>query len=180
MQLDALPVELREHIDDIATDWFAELAPVRPGASNNPCFLHNEELRCDILTMPRTLKDPALFPSELRKVYSKYESGVEFVDQAKGWIFMSEEEISTRVKSRREAGQHRMVDIAFCSAGMGHVRVLAYDPVSDRVYEDMDGGSNGIEREINIERRNKDQIEHRKDTLPFVDWWNGRLPPRGP
>ena len=67
-------------------------------------------------------------------------------------------------------GQARCVDIAFRYAGMGHVRVLAYDPVSGHVFEQVDGGANGYDRVANRKTRIETDVASVAKT-PFETWW---------
>ena len=173
MKYTSLPDEVRSHIEEVASNGpLSELLPCSPGASDHPFFQPNASLPCQHPSVEdRLLSSPWLFPQTLARVYAKYPTTTEFRDTLGEWQFMSEDEIVKRATSRREQGQHRVVDLAIRYAGMGHVQVLAYDPVSQRVFVDMDGGSNGFDRQANLRRRNAEDIGRRSDTIPFDEWW---------
>ena len=69
-----------------------------------------------------------------------------------------------------EKGQHRCVDIAFRYAGMGYVYVLVYDPVSQHVFEQIDGGANGYDRVSNRKKRVETNVDSITKTS-FQEWW---------
>ena len=73
---------------------------------------------------------------------------------------MSEDEILRRNEHKKENNQHRMVDFAFLYAGMGHVVVISYDPVTARVFCMLDGGSNGFERDENARKHIATDVEY--------------------
>lgn len=174
-----LPDEVWVHIEEVATKGpLSELVPCGAGASATQAqaqpFLQPPEasLPCQSPSSEdRALAEPWLLPETLRRVYAKYPPHVELRDAAARWHFLSETEIVERAAARRRDGQHRMVDLAVRYAGMGHVQVLAYDPIGERVFVDADGESDGFERLANLRRRNAERVGTRTDTRPFDDWW---------
>ena len=64
------------------------------------------------------------------------------------WTFMSLNEIKERYKSIQKE-RHDIIDIAFRYHGMGWILVLSCDLNNSLLFERMDGGSNGFDREEN-------------------------------
>ena len=70
-----------------------------------------------------------------------------------------------------DTGQNRLVDLAISYAGMGHVLVLSYDPVSQHVFTTFDGGPNGFDRQYNHEARVRLAVEDIAK-VPLTTWWD--------
>lgn len=64
------------------------------------------------------------------------------------WTFMSINEITERYNSIKEQ-RNDIIDIAFRYHGMGWILVLSCDLNNSLLFERMDGGSNGFDREEN-------------------------------
>ena len=63
------------------------------------------------------------------------------------WIMMSLSKVCERYEQLRDVhGQARAIDFAFAYAGMGYCTVCSYDPVGDRIYYRLDGGTDGYTR----------------------------------
>lgn len=62
----------------------------------------------------------------------------------------------------------RLVDIGLVYAGMGHVRVVSYDPETKGVLTSIDGGANGFDRMDNHKRRVRMTVT---TTTPIATWW---------
>ena len=161
-----LPCHLTRHIHEIATPFFDSFVPHKSGSTANAFFCTNDALCVHPSTEPRKVAVP--MPRDIVGVYAKYDPDVEFV--ARGWTFLSESEIRERHDLFVQDGQARCVDIAFRYAGMGHVRVLAYDPVSEHVFEQVDGGANGYDRVANRRKRIETDVASVAKT-PFETWW---------
>ena len=84
--------------------------------------------------------------------------------------FLSEEEVERRWEAMVEEGQRRMVDLAIAYAGMGHVTVLSYDPITDGVFTGLDGGANGWDREANHRTRVGQDVGS-LTTVSLETWW---------
>ena len=171
----ALPDEIVEHIKDIATPFVACFVPHRSGTTNNPFFTNNAVRNVTPSIDRRNVECP--MPPSLRNVYSMYDADVEFVLEAGGrlmerraWTFLSETEMELRHRDFVQAGQARCVDLAISYRGMGHVKVLVYDPVSDDVFEDFDGGANGFDRAANRNRRLETNVAS-ISKVSFETWW---------
>lgn len=172
--MDRLPTEIAAHVREVSQGLHAQLEPRYAGASGN-CFFSPQRVHPTALPSvePRPIRAP--LPAALRPVYGKYADDVEFTAVGRGdigdWVFLSEKEIVRRWEARRAAGQTRAVDVAVRYAGMGWVRVLAYDPTGDQVFVEWDGGSNGLDREHNLARRNAEDVGARHDGRSFDVWW---------
>ena len=57
--------------------------------------------------------------------------------------------IKSLYENYKKEGQLRAVDFAMIYAGMGHVVVASYDPISDKIYYRHSGGANGYEQDDN-------------------------------
>lgn len=164
--MSSLPVDLVEHVMLLSSDeWFDLLVPRCAGSTDNAFFCPNEETHRVPSVETRRVQVP--IPEELLTVYQRYPDDTEF-SAPNGWMFLSEREIATRRDAMREKGQMRLVDIGFVYAGMGHVRVVAYDPETRGVLTSIDGGANGWERTDNHDRRVRMTVT---ETTPFSIWW---------
>lgn len=162
----SLPSELVQHINDISTLQFSLFVPHKSGSTRNGFFCMNEKIHSNPSTERR--KITCSMPQELEYIYSKYEDDVEF--SVVNWTFLSEIEINQRHEQFIKEGQTRCVDIAYRYAGMGHVFVLAYDPDSRHVFEQLDGGANGYDRVSNRKKRVETDVAS-IDKTPFQEWW---------
>ena len=164
--LASLPKELVDHVTLLSSDeWFDLLTPRRSGSTDNPFFSPNQETHRIPAVETRRVDVP--MPSELRTVYERYPDDTEF-SAPNGWMFLSEREIAARRDAMRKEGQMRLVDIGFLYAGMGHVRVVSYDPETKGVLTSIDGGANGWDRKDNHERRVRMTVT---ETTPVATWW---------
>ena len=169
----SLPLELESHILKLNQGLFDQLVPREPGVTSDPFFqTKRKKAHCVPRVEDRDVLVP--LPSELSDVYAKYPGDVEFslsdAHLANQWTFLSEEEMHRRWRFHVAAGQLRMVDMAVQYLGMGFVRVLAYDPVDELVYVDVDGGSNGWDQASNSKARNDCVVGDRSDRTSFVEW----------
>ena len=149
-------------------EWFDALTPRRAGSTENALFDVNEETHRIPMVERRMVTVP--MPEKLNEVYARYPSDTEF-STTRGWTFLSEEEVKRRWEAMVEEGQRRMVDLAIAYAGMGHVTVLSYDPITDGVFTGLDGGANGWDRETN-HRTRVGQDVGALDTVSLQTWWN--------
>ena len=162
----SLPPELVQHINHVSTTQLSSFVPHKYGSTKNVFFCMNEKIHSNPSTAYR--KVTCSMPRELEYIYSKYDNDVEFL--VFDWTFLSEYEINKRHEQFVKEGQTRCVDIAYRYAGMGHVSVLAYDPVSQCVFEQYDGGANGYDRISNRKKRVETDVESITKTS-FQDWW---------
>ena len=163
-----LPPDLSAHVTLLATNkWFDALTPRRAGSTENAFFGLNEETHRIPMVERRVVAVP--MPERLREVYARYPSDTEF-STARGWTFLSEDEVKRRWEAMVEEGQSRMVDLAIAYAGMGHVTVLSYDPTTDGVFTGLDGGANGWDRETN-HRTRVGQDVNALTTTSLETWW---------
>lgn len=84
------------------------------------------------------------------------------------WTFMSINEITQRYNSIKEQ-RNDIIDIAFRYHGMGWILVLSCDLNNSLLFERMDGGSNGFDREDNLMKLIKDGSKNYKK-LYFSQW----------
>ena len=173
--MQSLPIELESHILRLNQGLFDQLVPRGSGATAHPFFqMQQKKTRCVPSVEDRDVKVP--LPRELSEVYAKYPPDVEFsfsdATVADQWTFLSEDEMYRRWRYHVDAGQPRMVDMAIKYIGMGHVRVLAYDPDDRLVYTDYDGGSNGWDQMSNAKTRNDCIVGSRSDRRNFVEWFH--------
>lgn len=162
----SLPSHLEQHINYISTSQFSSFVPHKSGSTTNAFFCMNEKICSNPSTEPRSVT--CKMPQELKHIYSKYDQDIEF--SVFDWTFLSETEILKRYEEFVKEGQNRCVDVAFRYAGMGHVYILVYDPVSQHVFEQIDGGANGYDRVSN----RKERVETDVDSIiktPFQEWW---------
>lgn len=163
-----LPPDICEHVSLLASNTlFHHLEPSRRGCTENAFFTPNEKSH----RIPQVEKRPvgAPLPEMLRLVYERYDNDTEF--SAPGnWIFMCEQEIAERVREMIMAGQTRVVDLAVQYVGMGHLRVLAYDPQEQKVFVTIDGGANAYDSQDNHDKRIKLNVDE-VDGKSFKDWW---------
>lgn len=168
MLSDRLPPDLHAHVTRLATNaWFDALTPRRAGSTENAFFAVNEETHRVPAVERRTVSVP--MPETLREVYEHYPSDTEF-STSRGWTFLSEEEVKRRWEAMDAWGQSRMVDLAVAYAGMGHVMVLSYDPITDGVLTGLDGGANGWDRDENHRRRIERDVDA-ATVMSLDEWW---------
>jgi hypothetical protein len=170
MSFTLLPPDLKEHVTLLVTNsWFDTLTPRRAGSTENPCFAVNEETFRVPAVERRHVAVP--IPDALREVYARYPIDTEF-STAHGWTFLSEDELKRRWEAMPMVGEGRrsMVDLAIAYAGMGHVTVLSYDPITDGVFTGLDGGANGWDREANHRTRIGRDV-NTLVTTPLETWW---------
>ena len=151
-----LPSDVKSHIEFISSDFFNSFVPISSKTTQNPFFNPIDILQPIPSTEKRKLNID--IPHILIDVYNKYPSDVDF--KKNNFIFMSENEILERNEYKKTKGQYRMVDFAFIYAGMGHVTVISYDPVTMKVYYMPDGGSNDFDRHENAQKRTNTDVEH--------------------
>ena len=94
-------------------------------------------------------KDAPPMPDEVSIAYTFMEANVEL--QCQSWTFMSMNEIVRRTNDTRASNQMRVVPLAFTYAGMGHVNILAYNPIEDHTFTYIDGGASVYNRQKNHE-----------------------------
>ena len=162
----SLPSHLEQHINYISTSQFSSFIPHKSGSTSNAFFCMNEKICLNPSTEPRIVT--CQMPEELKHIYSKYNQDIEF--SVFDWTFLSETEIIKRHEQFVEEGQNRCVDVAFRYAGMGHVCVLVYDPVSQHIFEQIDGGANGYDRVSNRKKRVETDVDSIIKTQ-FQEWW---------
>lgn len=165
-KMPSLPSHLEQHINYISSSKFSSFIPHEYGSTTNAFFCMNEKICPNPSTEPRNVT--CQLPQELTQIYSKYNKDVEF--SVFSWTFLSETEILKRYEQFVKEGQNRCVDVAFRYAGMGHVCVLVYDPVSQHVFEQNDGGANGYDRIDNRKKRVETDVASIPKT-PFQEWW---------
>jgi hypothetical protein len=66
------------------------------------------------------------------------------------WTIMSINEAVTRYKTLCEHKQDKVFDIGYCYLGMGHIEMVSCDLDTHLLFFRPDGGSNGWDREINL------------------------------
>ena len=89
-----------------------------------------------------------VLPPTLRIIYQIIgEDDTEFYFN--NWTLMSLNSIIARQKVYVENDQERVIDFAFGYMGMGHIVVVAFDPIDFKIFFRRDGGSNGWDREAN-------------------------------
>jgi len=111
--------------------------------SNNRLIGGNTEKVNTILkeiTLPHTL-------SLIYKIIGEVDS--EFY--LNNWTLMSLDSIIARQKIYIENKQERVIDFALGYMGMGHMVIVAFDPIDFKIFFRRDGGSNGWDRETNWE-----------------------------
>lgn len=164
----SLPPEVENHIILLSENqWLHDLTPVQAGSTENAFFAPNAKTHHHPSVEVRTVAVP--MPSELKTVYERYLPNVEFTTP-NAWVYLCEEEIARRNLQMKDVGQTRIVDLAYTYAGMGHITVLSYDPVTRHVFTSMDGGSNGYDREYNHKARVAMDVESVKK-YPYHSWY---------
>jgi len=169
----SLPPEVEKHILLLSENqWLNDLTPVQSGSTENVFFCANAKIHLRPSVEVRTVTVP--IPSELKVVYERYPPNVEFTTP-NGWVYLSEEEIAHRNLQMKDVGQTRIVDFAYTYAGMGHITVLSYDPVTRHVFTSMDGGSNGYDREYNHKARIALDMDAVEGKLPYRLWYQQEI-----
>lgn len=82
------------------------------------------------------------------------------------WTIMSFKNIMDRCDVYQKEGIC-VVDIGFRYIGMGHIKLIFYDPITQKYYFRSDGGSSGYERELNFAKLCKYKSE-KKEELSFT------------
>ena len=163
---ESLPQPLQEHIQFLSSDFCASATPVVPSSHSVLCIPPSPQ-HVTPLAEPRDIRDLPL-PRLMYELLSRHSESTAF-RWKHGWMWMSENEIRTRYQEMVRQGQTRTVDLGFRYMGMGHVQVLSYDPVAKGVFTNLDGGSNGYDRELNHKARIGCEVQGVK-TQPFDDW----------
>jgi hypothetical protein len=68
------------------------------------------------------------------------------------WKIMNLNEIKERYKQNLKKEQRRVVPFAYTYLGMGHIHVMAFNPVENHVFLYVDGGANDWDRRDNHNR----------------------------
>jgi len=87
-------------------------------------------------------------PESLDAFYRASDGAVEWY--LNDLTILSANAVCKRFDLIKEKGQTRVVDFAYTYAGMGHVNVYFYDPVTNTIKIRRDGGSNGYDRADNF------------------------------
>ena len=87
------------------------------------------------------------------------------------WTLLSLNKIKSLHEMYIGKGQRRAVDFGMIYAGMGHVIVTSYDPVSDKIYYRHSGGSNGYEQDDNFNFAIK-YIPKEHELYDISHWFN--------
>ncbi len=86
------------------------------------------------------------------------------------WTIMSVNEAVTRYKSLCEHKQNKVFDIGYRYLGMGHIEMVSCDLDTHLLFYRPDGGSNGWDREINLNNLiNEGSSPYKK--FYFSDWF---------
>ena len=173
--LESLPPELAEHIREHSIGLSQHFIPHIAGAAENPYFIPNETRPyLPPSSSPLHKLEDGIVPPELRSLYESFPSDCEF-EAKNGWLFFSADEIRSRRSIHVDAGQKRLVEFAFRYAGLGHIITCCLDPVSGLVFEEWDGGSNGYERQSNLQRKQKLDVELLESKKDFMRWFEERV-----
>ena len=86
---------------------------------------------------------------KLKKIYQVIGNPQVEYYYGEDWTLLSLNKIKSLYENYKKEGQIRAVDFAMIYAGMGHVIVTSYDPVSDKIYYRHSGGANGYEQDDN-------------------------------
>lgn len=158
-------MEVQNHILQISNKTFVKFVPIVKGVTDRHFFTQGQAE--NILPSSEPRKIEADIPLELVQIYEKYPDSVEFGFDY--WTFLSECQMLERYNALKDKQKCPTVDIAIRYAGMGHIKVLAYDIHEKKVLVDHDGGSNGYDREDNMNRRLR-QDNKSLNLLKFQDW----------
>ena len=88
--------------------------------------------------------------NSLKKIYEVIGNPEVEYYYGKDWTLLSLNKIKSLYEMYCGKEQRRAVDFGMIYAGMGHVVVASYDPVSDKIYYRHSGGSNGYEQDENF------------------------------
>ena len=88
--------------------------------------------------------------NSLKKIYEVIGNPEVEYYYGKDWTLLSLNKIKSLYEMYLRKGQRRAVDFGMIYAGMGHVVVASYDPVTDKIYYRHSGGANGYERDDNF------------------------------
>lgn len=177
-RLPPLPPDLVSHVLDLSS-LCSDLMPRRRGCTS-ACFFKPGPVLPVLPSVGESPRDATKqLPVSLARVYAKYAPDTEFCvgdsdSPLSRWTFLSELEIEERKQDAIRCGQARLVDLAIAYAGMGHVHVLSMDPATGTVFQRMDGGGNGWEREANAKARCSLDVET-VQRQPFDEWWKGEM-----
>ena len=85
------------------------------------------------------------------------------------WTLLSLKKMKSIYEKYVINNQRRAVDFAMIYAGMGHVVVVTYDPVTDKIYYRHSGGANGYEQDYNYKFAL--QYEPKENELYDITHW---------
>lgn len=138
-----LPDDLKERVTLLASNPILRRGVVGEGTSHERPFFAQAEsgqpfsatpYRHDLPALPRVVADALSFVPADREIH------------VGPWTFVSPNGVCER---RRSLG---FAAFAHRYAGMGHVDCLGYCPERDVVFQFLDGGANGYDREANATR----------------------------
>lgn len=163
--METLPPQIQDFLKMFGDVFFSKFEPCVQGTTSQPFFRRISDETVVPSVEPRGISVP--LPSRLCAFVQHFPPTTEF--KIGHWTILSEHEISDRRTIFCKANQNRMIDFAVTYEGMGHVGVASYDPVSDLVIRDHDGGSNGWDRAKNFARRCGTNVET-LDKQSFDAW----------
>lgn len=80
------------------------------------------------------------------------------------WTFFSITKILELVKHYANHNINNIIDLGFMYHGMGHVKVVYYNKITEKIYFRMDGGSNDYDRMANFNELKKKSNNELTDT----------------
>ena len=118
------------------------------GGTQRPFFARNTHDDSKPTFEPRHAHNVPLPPS-VQEAMAYFDEDTElYIDD---WTIMSVTEMRRIRQEYVARGQNLVQPFAHTYMGMGHVRVLSYDPVHHVAFAYMDGGSSGYDRQDNFE-----------------------------
>ena len=150
MTFEEIPDVLKSKVLRFASHPILSVCKVGEGGATQRPFFHPiedenvtphfEEEQTHNVPLPKLIEETMVYFDSTVELYLKH------------WTIMSIDEMKRLKQGYEENGQNLVQPFAFQYHGMGHVKVMAYDPVHDVTFTYMDGGSNGYDRHDNYVR----------------------------
>lgn len=124
-------------------------------SADQPFFMHDTQ---DVNYMSicnenelSTYFDKLNFNQEIKDFFSSFKT-IDHEFYIKSWTIFSLKSILERYNNCYKIDKITIIDIGFKYQGMGHIKIIFYDPTLNKLFYRLDGGSNNYDRQDNYNK----------------------------